>query len=622
MHTVDRDAQFNETLPAIEISSETAKWWYDAWPKAPYTGDTGGSEKSVPGDVTTGDQKKLYEKFYRDAVSDPVEGVKPHRKLVTSHKPEDETRDALDRFFSPAGKMSDLESAMNCDPKLIWSRPEAAAFRKYCRAGGLAWTSEEGEVIRDSNGEKCFSVVGYCERLPGKDADKHYTQVTRKVKKAVKRVIQGGVSDAARESLLESLTYVLPPGDEASMIKSPRGQSKKQRIARPSQNLRCLLKHIARSYQENYPPTEWSLDSRPLGEVLDHHLTIADDKAIGWTAFLYPGTRANLQKDPEKRRNVINLAKFRMALRFSWASSLHAMSPKDMVDQGLRDPAIAFVKGEGHPPRKVESETWRLIWNLSEVDRLLDAAVFTDQDKADIQSFQSAPRTENGRLVAALGSPMELAVGVGHDDANLERTYHELECLLAKSPDNCVRSSDASGWDFSVSASSFWCSMEARLCRAQSTAHFRSLLVGGFFQSAWIVSTGCTLWQSERFGITASGSSVTTSKNSQERSGGSKLGQVVKKAGGLKVVNEMTADQIVSISQDKEVGTTSTGDDNLHSHDQDYDSVREFGTILRDSTTVDASTSNPVPYLSHHYSRDENGQWSCRYANGGKLAEG
>ena len=94
------------------------------------------------------------------------------------------------------------------------------------------------------------------------------------------------------------------------------------------------------------------------------------------------GTRANLQKDPEKRR----IAKFRMALRFSWASSLHAMSPKDMVDQGLRDPAIAFVKGEGHPPRKVESETWRLIWNLSEVDRLLDAAVFTDQDKADIQS--------------------------------------------------------------------------------------------------------------------------------------------------------------------------------------------------------------------------------------------
>ena len=287
VHTVDRDAQFTETLPAIEISSETTKWWYDAWPKAPYTGDTGGSEKNVSGDVTTGDQKKLYEKFYRDAVSDPVEGVKPHRKLVTSYKPDNEIRDALDRFFSPAGKMSDLESAMNCDPELIWSRPEAVAFRKYCRAGGLAWTSEEGEVIRDSNDEKCFSVVGCCERLPGKDADKHYTQVTRKVKKAVKRVIQSGVSDAAKESLLESLTYVLPPGDEASMIKSLRGQSKKQRIARPSQNLRCLLKHIARSYQENYPPTEWSLDSRPLGEVLDHHLTIADDKAIGWTAFLY-----------------------------------------------------------------------------------------------------------------------------------------------------------------------------------------------------------------------------------------------------------------------------------------------------------------------------------------------
>ena len=68
-----------------------------------------------------------------------------------------------------------------------------------------------------------------------------------------------------------------------------------------------------------------------------------------------------------------------------------------MVELGLRDPAMAFIKGESHPPRKVESSTWRLIWTLSEIDRLLDAAVFTDQDKADIEMFQSQLRTEEGR---------------------------------------------------------------------------------------------------------------------------------------------------------------------------------------------------------------------------------
>ena len=73
-----------------------------------------------------------------------------------------------------------------------------------------------------------------------------------------------------------------------------------------------------------------------------------------------------------------------------------------------------------------------------------------------------------------------------------------------------------------------------------SPSLYRALLINGFFQTAWIVSTGNTLWQSERFGITASGSSVTTSKNSQERSGGSKLGQISKRVGGLAIIEEMT----------------------------------------------------------------------------------
>lgn len=139
------------------------------------------------------------------------------------------------------------------------------------------------------------------------------------------------------------------------------------------------------------------MDSHSVGEVLDHHISVAEDKSIGWTGFLYPGKRGNIQKCPEKRKMVIGLAKFRLALRFSWANSLHSLSPKEMVELGLRDPAMAFIKGESHPPRKVESSTWRLIWTLSEIDRLLDAAVFTDQDKADIEMFQSQLRTEEGR---------------------------------------------------------------------------------------------------------------------------------------------------------------------------------------------------------------------------------
>ena len=100
------------------------------------------------------------------------------------------------------------------------------------------------------------------------------------------------------------------------------------------------------------------------------------------------GTRGNIQKSVEKRSMIVRLAKFRMALRFSWANSLHAMSPKEAVMEGLRDPALAFIKGEGHPPRKLQTKTWRLIWCLSEVDRVIDAAIFTEQDKMDTLSYQ------------------------------------------------------------------------------------------------------------------------------------------------------------------------------------------------------------------------------------------
>jgi len=139
---------------------------------------------------------------------------------------------------------------------------------------------------------------------------------------------------------------------------------------------------------------------------------------------------------------------------------------------------------------------------------------------------------------------MELAMGVGHDDRNLQRTFYELEGLLASSDDNRVRASDASGWDFSVSAASFWAGMETRLSRSQSNLHTRTLLIGGFFQCGWTVSSGSELWESNRYGITASGSSITTSSNGAMRSSGSKLGQIGKKVGGIEAINQMSPQEL------------------------------------------------------------------------------
>ena len=351
---------------------------------------------------------------------------------------------------------------------------------------------------------------------------------------------------------------------------------------------------------------------------MNYHIDVAEDKSIGWTGYLFPGTRGNLQRDMDKKRAVINLTKFRLALRFSWAKSLHSLSPADLIKIGLRDPCMAFIKGEGHPPRKVDTKTWRLIWVVSELDRLLDASVFTEQDKSDIQSYQSGGRAVNGVVSSPPTDVMELAMGVGHDDYNLQRTFCELEGLLSASEDNMVRASDASGWDFSVSATSFWAGMETRLSRVQSDLQYRTYLIGGFFQCSWTVSSGSELWESARFGITASGSSITTSSNGAMRSSGSKLGQIAKQVGGVDNINKMSSEELKCQAQRRDLKRTAAGDDLLHSHDQDKDVIMSLGTLERGSESAAGTADSPVPFLSHHYFK-EGSVWKAKYANGPKL---
>ena len=328
----------------------------------------------------------------------------------------------------------------------------------------------------------------------------------------------------------------------------------------------------------------WCYEEIPVGEILSYHIDVADDKSIGWTGLLYPGTRGNIQKDVMKRNAVIRLTKFRMALRFALANSLHSLSPAEMVRQGLRDPCVAFIKPEGHPIRKKETKSWRVIWVVSELDRLIDASVFTEQDKADIAHYQTGPRAEKGVVRAPGDRVYPLSMGVGHDDSNLERTFFELETLLSKSPDGCIHSSDASGWDFSVSAASFWSAFETRLCRAKSDLQRAAYLINGFFQQAWVVTSGQQLWESYRFGVTASGSSITTSANTEERSAGSKAASDVEAIGGLAELEKLSH-------------RTSAGDDLLNARKHNTDTIKALGTIERGSKICDGTKNKPIDFF-------------------------
>ena len=68
-------------------------------------------------------------------------------------------------------------------------------------------------------------------------------------------------------------------------------------------------------------------------------------------------------------------------------------------------------------------------------------------------------------------------------------------------PEKKTHCSDATGWDMSLSSTSFWTTYELRLSRADGQRHYRSFLVSGFFQLSWLVCAGSELYESVLFGL-------------------------------------------------------------------------------------------------------------------------
>ena len=68
------------------------------------------------------------------------------------------------------------------------------------------------------------------------------------------------------------------------------------------------------------------------------------------------------------------------------------MNPARRVRAGLQDVVCLFPKNEGHSAKKTTEERRRLIWNVSEVDRLLDVYIHGDQCHLDAGTCPCPPR--------------------------------------------------------------------------------------------------------------------------------------------------------------------------------------------------------------------------------------
>ena len=281
-------------------------------------------------------------------------------------------------------------------------------------------------------------------------------------------------------------------------------------------DLRRLQKEAVRTASKT-PRPEWIGVKHKISDIVSEDLHSLEDNAIGWSTHYFGGKRGNIQKDEDAIARLIMLVKTRLWLRLHYHNSLHTMSPTELVDKGLIDPVPLFVKGEGHPLKKQLTKRWRLIWNVSQLDISIEMFICKTFNKTSIVGYQTDAYNTS-------------AIGCGHHDDGLQRfgrTFEMLKSLNSRARDkfpdlgiqgNVCYSSDASGWDLSVSAYSAWGTVYVRALTASTSLEQLLVVNNGFFGTNHVVHTGEEIFEMNKAGVTASGKNSTGTDNGNTRS--------------------------------------------------------------------------------------------------------
>lgn len=175
-------------------------------------------------------------------------------------------------------------------------------------------------------------------------------------------------------------------------------------------------------------------------------------------------------------------------------------SPRQAVAHDLVDPVRLFVKNELHSREKIAQRRMRLIMSISVIDQLVERALFTLQNKAEIASWEFIPSKP----------------GLGlHDDG-----LQSLVCQLRQFS-NPVET-DVSGFDWSVKGWMLALDAHARVRLCSGGDGFglwrRCVFarVAALSRSCFVLSDG-KVFEQDVPGIQKSGSYNTSSTNSRMR---------------------------------------------------------------------------------------------------------
>lgn len=197
----------------------------------------------------------------------------------------------------------------------------------------------------------------------------------------------------------------------------------------------------------------------------------------------------------------IVVQRIRRILSFT-LEEIRAMSPVQLVQEGLVDPVKVFIKSEPHKRAKLDAGKLRIISNVSIVDQIIERLLFSKQNKKEIIQWRNCPSKP----------------GMGLHDAGLQELYAEVTQAQAKAQ---LVETDVSGWDWSVPA---WLLQFDADCRvmlygappSSALAKLIQFRAHAISNKVFALSDG-TLYQQCVPGVQASGSYNTSSTNSRMR---------------------------------------------------------------------------------------------------------
>lgn len=229
---------------------------------------------------------------------------------------------------------------------------------------------------------------------------------------------------------------------------------------------------------------------------------MSGDAGPGFPWSQYSASNQKFKDVPELREMVVGAAFLRVK-RILFGESVDTMTPMELLQSNAISPTRLFVKQEPHNQKKLKAGRYRLISGMALDDQLVDRALFSTQNKAEIREWENCPSKP----------------GIGLDDDGLLAMSRKFREMLKKSKK--LVSMDVSGWDWSVQLWELMLDLKSRrklLGMSKRSAWYRLARARfvGVAKKVYILPDGSLHTQSIP-GVQASGWYNTSSTNSRMR---------------------------------------------------------------------------------------------------------